>query len=112
MECPFCGAADTRVVDSRLHEEGTQVRRRRECPGCSRRFTTFERAELSLPMVAKHGATATEPFDEAKLRRGFERALYKRPVPQRRSITRSFRCWRAPEPAASAPLPRARSVTG
>ncbi|HEU0198027.1 MAG TPA: transcriptional regulator NrdR [Nevskiaceae bacterium] len=79
MQCPFCKAADTRVVDSRLHEDGVQVRRRRECSQCGRRFTTYERADLELPSVRK-GSGAHEPFEEAKLRKGIERALYKRPV--------------------------------
>lgn len=79
MHCPFCGAVDTRVVDSRLAEDGTQVRRRRECPTCGERFTTFERAELVLPRVVKRDGTR-EPFNEAKLRSGLLRALEKRPV--------------------------------
>lgn len=79
MYCPFCGAVDTRVVDSRLAEDGTQVRRRRECPGCGERFTTFERAELTLPRVVKRDGTR-EPFNENKLRNGLLRALEKRPV--------------------------------
>lgn len=79
MQCPFCKVTDTRVVDSRIHDEGTQVRRRRECPACHRRFTTYERADLDLPSVRKSGG-AHEVFDESKLRNGIERALYKRPV--------------------------------
>jgi transcriptional repressor NrdR len=79
MQCPFCKAPDTRVIDSRLYEEGTQVRRRRECERCGNRFTTFEKAELSMPFVLKRSGTP-EPFDETKLRRGLESALYKRPV--------------------------------
>ncbi|MDT0635119.1 transcriptional regulator NrdR [Spectribacter hydrogenoxidans] len=79
MLCPFCNAEATRVVDSRLAAEGSQVRRRRECPDCGSRFTTFENAELVLPRIAKNDGTP-EPFDEAKLRRGIDRALYKRPV--------------------------------
>ncbi|MDY6955526.1 MAG: transcriptional regulator NrdR [Pseudomonadota bacterium] len=79
MHCPFCGAVDTRVVDSRLAEDGTQVRRRRECPTCGERFTTFERAELVLPRVVKRDGTR-EPFNEDKLRSGLLRALEKRPV--------------------------------
>lgn len=79
MQCPFCKYSDTRVVDSRLYADGAEVRRRRECPGCHRRFTTHERAELELPFVQKNGG-AHEPFSEAKLRAGIERALYKRPV--------------------------------
>lgn len=79
MQCPFCNTADTRVIDSRLAEDGTQVRRRRECESCKGRFTTFERAQLTLPNIIKRGGSP-EPFDEDKLRRGFESALYKRPV--------------------------------
>lgn len=81
MQCPFCKAADTRVIDSRLAEDGAQVRRRRECEACSGRFTTFERAQLSMPNIVKRNGDP-EPFDEAKLRRGMEHALYKRPVTQ------------------------------
>lgn len=79
MQCPFCKAPDTRVIDSRLFEDGTQVRRRRECPACDARFTTYERAQLSMPYVLKRSGTP-EPFDEDKLRRGIEHALFKRPV--------------------------------
>jgi transcriptional repressor NrdR len=79
MQCPFCKAPDTRVIDSRLYEEGTQVRRRRECPQCGNRFSTFEKAQLSMPLVLKNSGKP-EPFDERKLRRGVEAALYKRPV--------------------------------
>lgn len=79
MQCPFCNAVDTRVIDSRLAEDGTQVRRRRECESCKGRFTTFERAQLTMPNVIKRGGSP-EPFDEDKLRRGFASALYKRPV--------------------------------
>lgn len=81
MQCPFCKAPDTRVIDSRLYEEGTQVRRRRECAQCGQRFTTFEKAQLTMPFVLKRSG-GPEPFDEAKLRRGFASALYKRPVAQ------------------------------
>ncbi|APZ42084.1 transcriptional regulator NrdR [Acidihalobacter ferrooxydans] len=80
MYCPFCQHPDTRVIDSRLAGEGTQVRRRRECPVCSERFTTYETAELTLPRVIKRDG-GREPFDEAKLRRGMQHALEKRPVP-------------------------------
>jgi transcriptional repressor NrdR len=79
MHCPFCKAEDPRVVDSRLAEDGVQVRRRRECEKCSQRFTTFERAQLLLPHVIKREGNP-EPFSEDKLRRGFESALFKRPV--------------------------------
>lgn len=79
MQCPFCKFEDTRVVDSRLTEEGVVVRRRRECTNCSQRFTTFEKAQLSLPQVLKRDGTP-EPFSEDKLRRGIDAACYKRPV--------------------------------
>lgn len=79
MRCPFCSAQDTRVIDSRLANDGDQVRRRRECSVCKERFTTFEQAELSLPRVIKRDG-AREPFDENKLRAGMLRALEKRPV--------------------------------
>ena len=80
MHCPFCGADDTKVIDSRLVAEGDSVRRRRECQTCGERFTTFETAELVMPRVVKRDGTR-EPFDEGKLRRGLTRALEKRPVP-------------------------------
>ncbi|WP_341937965.1 transcriptional regulator NrdR [Marinimicrobium sp. C2-29] len=79
MHCPFCGAEDTKVVDSRLVAEGDQVRRRRQCLSCSERFTTYEIAELVMPRIIKQDGTR-EPFDEAKLRAGLLRALEKRPV--------------------------------
>ncbi len=79
MRCPFCGAEDTRVIDSRPAGEGAQVRRRRECTECGERFTTYERVELVLPRVVKRDGKR-EPFDEDKLRAGMLRALEKRPV--------------------------------
>lgn len=79
MHCPFCGADDTKVIDSRLVAEGDSVRRRRECQTCGERFTTFELAELVMPRIVKSDGTR-EPFDEDKLRRGLQRALEKRPV--------------------------------
>jgi transcriptional repressor NrdR len=79
MRCPFCGAADTRVVDSRLANDGEQVRRRRECFKCAERFTTYETVELVLPRVAKRDGSR-EPFSEQKVRTGMLRALEKRPV--------------------------------
>lgn len=80
MYCPFCNADDTRVVDSRLVADGTQVRRRRECVECSERFTTYESAELHMPRVIKSDGRR-EGFNEEKLRAGLQRALEKRPVP-------------------------------
>src|SRR5579872_1541977 len=79
MYCPFCGHIETKVIDSRLAGEGRQIRRRRECLSCSERFTTFETAELLMPVVVKSNRTR-EPFDEAKLRSGMVKALEKRPV--------------------------------
>jgi transcriptional repressor NrdR len=81
MYCPFCGHIETKVTDSRLAGEGRQIRRRRECLSCGERFTTFEMAELVMPMVVK-GDRSREAFDEAKLRAGMEKALEKRPVPR------------------------------
>ena len=79
MHCPFCQHEDTRVIDSRVSEDGTTIRRRRECEKCEERFNTFETAELKLPSLVKSDGRR-EGFDERKLRTGFERALQKRPV--------------------------------
>ena len=79
MRCPFCDAEDTKVIDSRLANDGAVVRRRRECLTCSERFTTFETAELVMPRLVKNDGRR-EPFNEDKLRAGFNRALEKRPV--------------------------------
>lgn len=79
MRCPFCAAQDTRVIDTRLADDGDQVKRRRECVACKERFTTFEVVELTLPRIIKRNG-ARESFDESKLRSGMQRALEKRPV--------------------------------
>lgn len=79
MHCPFCGHAETKVIDSRLAAEGRQIRRRRQCLACGERFTTFETAELVLPRLIKRD-DRREPFDQEKLRAGMLRALEKRPV--------------------------------
>ena len=79
MFCPFCAADDTKVIDSRLVADGGQVRRRRECVSCRERFTTYEAAELVMPRIIKQSGSR-EPFNEEKLRDGFQRALEKRPV--------------------------------
>ncbi len=79
MHCPFCGADDTKVIDSRLVAEGDSVRRRRECQTCDERFTTFETAELVMPRIVKRDGSR-EPFNEDKLRYGLQKALEKRPV--------------------------------
>ena len=79
MRCPFCGAQDTKVVDSRLANEGDQVRRRRECLLCAERFTTYESPELVMPRMEKSNGVR-EDFNVDKLRNGMLRALEKRPV--------------------------------
>lgn len=79
MYCPFCGHVETKVNDSRLAGEGRQIRRRRECLSCGERFTTFETAELVMPVVVKTD-NVREAYDEGKLRAGMEKALEKRPV--------------------------------
>jgi transcriptional repressor NrdR len=79
MYCPFCSADDTKVIDSRLIRDGNQTRRRRECPDCKERFTTYEAAELTLPRIIKRDGRRA-PFSDEKLRAGVLRALEKRPV--------------------------------
>lgn len=79
MKCPFCGADETAVADTRLNDEGDIVRRRRKCNVCDKRFTTYERAEIRLPQVVKKNGSRTE-FSRDKLRASLELALRKRPV--------------------------------
>ncbi len=79
MRCPFCATLDNRVIDSRLSSAGEVTRRRRECDGCNRRYTTYERVEQVLPFVVKKDGRR-EPFDRAKLLAGLQRACQKRPV--------------------------------
>ena len=79
MKCPFCGNADTQVVDSRTSEEGDAIRRRRQCSSCGKRFTTYERAELFLPAIVKKDGSRVE-FSRDKLRGSLMLALRKRPV--------------------------------
>lgn len=79
MKCPFCGADETAVADTRLNDEGDVVRRRRKCNACDKRFTTYERAEIRLPQVVKKNGLRTE-FHRDKLRASLELALRKRPV--------------------------------
>ena len=80
MKCPYCKTEDTAVIDSRLSDDGDSVRRRRECEDCGKRFTTYERVELHMPMVVKTNGHRV-PYDREKLRTGFQRALHKRPGP-------------------------------
>ena len=79
MHCPFCADDDTRVIDSRVVEGGAAVRRRRECDVCNKRFSTYERAELRLPMVVKKDGVR-QTFGVEKIRSGMQKALEKRPV--------------------------------
>jgi transcriptional repressor NrdR len=83
MRCPFCGHEDSQVKDSRPAEDGSAIRRRRQCEDCGARFTTFERAQLRELTVIK-SENRREPFDRAKLERSLAIALRKRPVPQER----------------------------
>lgn len=83
MRCPFCGHDDTQVKDSRPTEDNAAIRRRRYCPACSSRFTTFERVQLrELSVIKTNGEKV--PFDRDKLRRSLEISLRKRPVDQER----------------------------
>ncbi|MCH9770073.1 MAG: transcriptional regulator NrdR [Gammaproteobacteria bacterium] len=79
MHCPFCQAIETKVIDSRMAEDGAQVRRRRECLQCLERFTTYETIELTLPRVIKNDGTHSA-FNLDKLRTGITKALEKRPI--------------------------------
>lgn len=79
MRCPFCGHEDSQVKDSRPAEDGSAIRRRRQCEDCGARFTTFERAQLRELTVVKSG-DRREPFDRSKLERSLAIALRKRPV--------------------------------
>lgn len=81
MRCPFCGNTEDRVVDSRESREGEAIRRRRECTGCGRRFTSYEKIELMPFQVVKRDQRR-EPYDREKLMRGLQIACKKRPVPQ------------------------------
>lgn len=79
MNCPFCGAQETKVIDSRLITEGRQVRRRRECTKCNERYTTYESPEFIMPSIVKRDGRK-ESFNEDNLRAGILVSLRKRPV--------------------------------
>ena len=79
MRCPFCGAAETTVADTRINEDGDIVRRRRRCMACDKRFSTYERAEIRLPQVVKKNGSRVD-FDREKLAASLWLALRKRPV--------------------------------
>jgi transcriptional repressor NrdR len=79
MRCPFCSHEDTQVAETRESDEGDVVRRRRRCPACDKRFTTYERAELAMPAIVKKDGSRSE-FDRNKIRASMQLALRKRPV--------------------------------
>lgn len=79
MRCPFCAEPEDKVIDSRTSKDGREIRRRRECEKCQRRFTTYERIEESMPQVVKADGRR-EPFDRNKIERGLRFAVAKRPV--------------------------------
>jgi len=79
MKCPFCGHADTQVVETRMSEEGDFVRRRRQCGACDKRFTTYERPDVSFPAIVKKDGRRIE-YERDKLRASMNLALRKRPV--------------------------------
>ena len=79
MKCPFCDELEDKVVDSRMAKEGEVIRRRRECLGCKRRYTTYERVEEILPMVVKKD-DRRESFDRTKILAGLKKACEKRPI--------------------------------
>jgi len=81
MHCPFCRHSHTRVIDSRISEDGSTIRRRRACEDCGERFSTQETVEIRMPVIIK-GDGRREIFDARKLRISFNRALHKRPVPE------------------------------
>ena len=85
MRCPWCGASDTKVVDSRPAEEGAAIRRRRACDACGRRFTTFERAYgVGLRVIKRDGAK--EPYDREKVAAGIRKAIKNRPVSEEQVV--------------------------
>ncbi len=79
MKCPFCGHLEDKVIDSRTSKDGDLIRRRRECLGCERRFTSYERIEEVMPLVAKKDGRR-EPFERQKILHGLKMACGKRPV--------------------------------
>ncbi len=79
MKCPYCSSLDSKVIDSRLNEDGTSIRRRRECNGCSKRYTTYEKIESTPVLVIKNNGNR-QMFDPAKIKNGIIKACEKRPV--------------------------------
>jgi len=86
MKCPFCRVDNDRVIDSRSSQDGLAIRRRRECVSCGRRFTTYERPEeTTIKVIKKDGSRV--PFEREKIKRGLERACWKRPISSRQIET-------------------------
>nr|WP_315467718.1 transcriptional regulator NrdR [uncultured Undibacterium sp.] len=79
MKCPYCHHSDTQVIDTRISEEGDSIRRRRRCASCDKRFTTYERIELAMPVIVKKNGSRSE-YESSKLRASLMLALRKRPV--------------------------------
>jgi len=79
MKCPFCGASDTRVIDSRPADDNTSIRRRRHCDNCNKRFTTYEKVE-SIPLIVIKKDLTREPYNRQKIERGVLRSCHKRQV--------------------------------
>ena len=79
MKCPYCGADDTKVIDSRPAEENNAIRRRRQCEKCNKRFTTYEKVE-TIPLIIIKKDDNREPYDRSKIERGIVRSCHKRPV--------------------------------
>lgn len=79
MKCPYCGEEDTKVIDSRPADEGSSIRRRRQCDKCGKRFTTYEKVE-AIPLVVIKKDLTREPYDRSKIERGVFRSCHKRPV--------------------------------
>jgi transcriptional repressor NrdR len=89
MRCPFCAVYEDKVIETRVSKDGTEIRRRRECEGCARRYTTYERIEESMPAVIKSDGRR-EPFDRTKIERGLQASVAKRPVSRQRITSLVF----------------------
>ena len=79
MKCPFCGETDSKVIDSRPAEDGSSIRRRRQCNGCKKRFTTYEKVE-TIPLIVIKKDNNREPYDRQKIVSGILRSCHKRPI--------------------------------
>ena len=79
MKCPFCGETDSKVIDSRPAEDGSSIRRRRQCNGCKKRFTTYEKVE-TIPLIVIKKDNNREPYDREKIVSGILRSCHKRPI--------------------------------